>query len=474
MSSNMKVESSLNHAQRALFIRFVAVLISFLLIIELIIGAVLFYRLYTEENKLLASMATEYQRIIKFDTDKKFIHVVENNPQRLLDNNIAIFWQAKEVGIPIQFVAGKVWLQPLENIQQYQPQGKNWLTSILLAPYLSLKLPTAAGDYWMIVDIAADYPIVLRQWLSFLIALLILAFFSSVIVWRLINSTLSPLFTLANRLDLVSEGALDLFSKQMLPVTDKSESELSSINRSVSKVMSRLQNAMKNMDNTLDAVAHDLRTPLSRIQLAAEKGLLSQATGEARNRELFDALSDCAEGAEQASRMLTTLMKINDEQIGKRELTLETVNIAELLNTVAGWYEEIAEDKQIILKVLTDGDIVIQTEPNKLLQILVNLIDNAFKYTQQGGAITLAVKKNNRVDCYITVTDNGIGIEQEYQALIFKRLYRVDNSRNTPGYGLGLALSKAMIENLGGNIRVKSTFTLGSQFIITLNSQRRI
>ena len=151
-----------------------------------------------------------------------------------------------------------------------------------------------------------------------------------------------------------------------------------------------------------------------------------------------------------------------------------TFNIEELLNTVAGWYEEIAEDKQIILKVLTDGDIVIQTEPNKLLQILVNLIDNAFKYTQQGGAITLAVKKNNRVDCYITVTDNGIGIEQEYQALIFKRLYRVDNSRNTPGYGLGLALSKAMIENLGGNIRVKSTFTLGSQFIITLNSQRRI
>jgi len=214
-----------------------------------------------------------------------------------------------------------------------------------------------------------------------------------------------------------------------------------------------------------------LRTPLARIQLAAEKGLLSQAKGEARTEELFDALSDCAEGSEQTSRMLTTLMKINDELIGKRELTFEAINIAELLHTAAGWYEEIAEEKQIYLKVVSAGDIVIQTEPNKLLQVLVNLIDNAFKYTQQGGAITLEASTTNRADCYISVIDNGIGIEPQYQSLIFKRLYRVDKSRNTPGYGLGLALSKAMIENLGGSIRVKSTIALGSQFIITLNSR---
>ncbi len=471
MSSNRKVELSLNQAHRGLFFRFVAVLLCFLLVIELIITLVLLHRLYTEENKLLSSMATEYQRIIKFDTDQKFIHVVENNPQRLLENNIAIFWQAKGAQKPLQFVAGRRWQQPLVNIQQYQPQGRTWLASIIFAPYLSLKLPTAAGDFWMIVDISASFPEVLIQGVNFLIALVILAFFSSIIVWRLINSTLSPLFMLAHRLDLASEGGLDQFTRELLPANADARSGLSMIDKSVSKVVSRLQNAMQNMDNTLDAVAHDLRTPLARIQLAAEKGLLSQAKGEARTEELFDALSDCAEGSEQASRMLTTLMKINDELIGKRELTFEAINIAELLHTAAGWYEEIAEEKQIYLKVVSAGDIVIQTEPNKLLQVLVNLIDNAFKYTQQGGAITLEASTTNRADCNISVIDNGIGIEPQYQSLIFKRLYRVDKSRNTPGYGLGLALSKAMIENLGGSIRVKSTIALGSQFIITLNSR---
>lgn len=469
MSSNMNVEISLNHVQKTLFLRFVGILLIFLLIIEFVIGVVLFYRLFSEENKLLHSMATEYQRIIKFDSVKKFIHVIESNPQRLLDNNIAIFWQPDDNVKKTQYIGGIVWNNPPVDIERYQSKGNNWVNAVLFEPYISISLNGSKGTFWMIVDISSRHSTVFIHALNFLFALAILAFIISIIVWRLIHSTLSPLFMLANQLDKASEWSLDSFSKEMMAITEKSNSELSVINQSVCKVVLRLQNVIRSMDNTLDAVAHDLRTPLSRIQLAAEKGLLSQKTGEQKSKEMFAALSDCAECSGHASHMLTTLMKINDEVIGKRELNFEPVNLGQLLCTVSSWYEEIAEEKNISLKVVENESVIIKTESNRLIQILINLIDNAIKYTDQGGVISLDFGKNEEHIAYISVSDNGIGIEKEHQEFIFKRLYRVDKSRNTPGYGLGLSLAMAMIDNLGGKVAVESEIGQGSKFTISLN-----
>jgi signal transduction histidine kinase len=469
MSCELKVETSLNHAQKTLFLRFVGILVVFLLVIELVIGVMLFYRLFGEENKLLSSMATEYQRIIEFDSADKFIHVIQSNPQRLLDNNIAIYWQPDIAASKPQYVGGVQWGgAPI--IFDLHQTNKNWLEAVLLEPYISKKLTAVQGDFWMVLDISSRYSTVFFHWLNFLYALTVLAFIIAIMVWRLIHSALSPLFMLANRLDKASEWSLDAFSKEITPITEQPTSDLSVINQSVSKVVLRLENVIRSMDNTLDAVAHDLRTPLSRIQLAAEKGLLSQEAGEAKTIEMSNALVDCAESSNHASRMLTTLMKINDEVIGKQELKLELVNLGDLLVTVSSWYEEIADEKKISLQIVANEQVIIKTEPNKLIQILVNLIDNAFKYTANGGDIWLEAASNEKGTVFISVRDNGIGIATEQQQLIFKRLYRVDKSRNTPGYGLGLSLVKAMIDNLGGAVAVDSTIGEGSKFTISLNN----
>ncbi|MFT5707847.1 MAG: signal transduction histidine kinase, partial [Oceanospirillaceae bacterium] len=242
------------------------------------------------------------------------------------------------------------------------------------------------------------------------------------------------------------------------------------IHHSVYLAISRLQHVVRTMDATVDAIAHDIRTPLSRIQLSSEKALLSQLKSSEREGELENALSDCAEYAIQASSMLKALMKLNDELTNKQQIQNTQTDITDVFKRVAHWYEDIAEEKKISIECVTTSNTVFNLDADKLSQILVNLIDNALKYTNIGGKITLSSisKKNGEIE--IKVTDNGIGIAKEYHKLIFQRLYRVDTSRsNTENYGLGLSLASAMVKNLGATLTVESAVGKGSCFTIKLN-----
>lgn len=129
-----------------------------------------------------------------------------------------------------------------------------------------------------------------------------------------------------------------------------------------------------------------------------------------------------------------------------------------------------AEEKQISLIVNTsDKEATIQSDPDKLTQILVNLVDNAIKYTPEKGKVMLDVQPQGSNSVAISVTDTGIGVDPNEHTLIFERLYRVDSSRsNTEGYGLGLSLAAAMVNNLGGRIELSSHLGQGSTFTIVL------
>nr|WP_241430383.1 HAMP domain-containing sensor histidine kinase [Vibrio sp. 624788] len=219
------------------------------------------------------------------------------------------------------------------------------------------------------------------------------------------------------------------------------------------------------LNTTVDAIAHDIRTPLSRITLASQTALLNNAD----ERAMKDALADCSEHAMQASNMLTALMKLNDELTGKRTPQKVPTQVSDVITNVVSWYEDVAEDKQIELLVEGELKVVVQSDPEKLSQVLVNLVDNAIKYTEPKGKVTVHVDRNALDKVEISVRDTGIGIEQKYQDLIFERLYRADSSRsNVEGYGLGLSLALAMVENLEGTLKVKSELGVGSTFTLTL------
>ena len=146
--------------------------------------------------------------------------------------------------------------------------------------------------------------------------------------------------------------------------------------------------------------------------------------------------------------MLTALMKLNDERVGKRKIKKVSTNINEVVEKVSSWFEDVAEQKNITLMTTSVEEVVIESDPDKLTQVLVNLVDNAIKYTPEGGQVTVDIEKSCDKGVAIHVIDTGIGIESKFQPLIFERLYRVDTSRRTRGLWTRISIAAAMVDNL--------------------------
>ncbi|MGF1701363.1 HAMP domain-containing histidine kinase [Photobacterium makurazakiensis] len=466
MSLSMRAEQSTRLAQRWLFGRFVATVTLCFVVILLGIGLMQVYSLDGVDKKLLTSMGEEYQRILKYESDEKLIHVLEGNPERLIENAITAVALSQNKEATPQYIAGAKQQNIDIALDYYQLDARSWYQLLIEPHYLTLQLNGQQQDFWLILNVHPRLHLLFMQWLIMVGALALLCAMISLIVWRLLASTLSPIHKLAKTLDQASEWAV---ASPEIGVT-KAEDRLSVLNHSLELVHGRLQATISSMDNTLDAIAHDLRTPLSRIILSTEKTLTG--TTPPSNEQLTSALSDCAESAQQASDMLNTLMKINDEAASKSSIVYQNVNLSQLIAEVASWYEELAEDRSMSLDLSGLKPCQVETEPNRLMQIIVNLIDNSFKYTPEGGMIRLACGDQG-TEVFLSVGDNGVGIAPEHHELIFKRLYRVDQSRTKSGYGLGLAMVKVMVESLKARIKVDSVLGEGATFMLHLPNKKR-
>ncbi|MEZ8122447.1 sensor histidine kinase [Vibrio splendidus] len=465
MSSSRSIEQALAKTQRHLLVRFMSTLLLCLLLVELIVGAIFFFDLYQTEKKILTSMSTEYQRILTYDSSERLIHVLEANPHRLLENNIAAYKVEKGVSSEGTFIAGTQNLSAEQPLSSYQiDDHRSWLESFVLSPYMSLPIEGEQYDFWLVLDNRARDFIAYNQWLMTLYALLALVAVTAVFTRNIIQSAMSPLVTFGDLLDKLKKGQLEFPSTKNEAESDLPQG-LNVISSSVHTAVAKLQHVTTTLNTTVDAIAHDIRTPLSRITLASQTALLNNADQQA----MKDALADCSEHAMQASNMLTALMKLNDELTGKRIPQKVPTQVSDVIANVVSWYEDVAEDKQVELEVESADALVIQSDPDKLTQVLVNLVDNAIKYTEPEGRVTVKAEQSSEGKIAITIQDTGLGIEQKYQDLIFERLYRVDSSRsNIEGYGLGLSLALAMVENLEGTLVVESELGVGSTFTLSL------
>ncbi|MBY7731302.1 HAMP domain-containing histidine kinase [Vibrio splendidus] len=467
MSSSRSIEQALAKTQRHLLVRFMSTLLLCLLMVELIVGAIFFFDLYQTEKKILTSMSTEYQRILTYDSSERLIHVLEANPHRLLENSIAAYKVEKGVSSEGTFIAGTQNLSTEQPLSSYQiDDHRSWLESFIFSPYMSLSIEGEQYDFWLVLDNRARDFIAYNQWLMTLYALLALVAVTAVFTRSIIQSAMSPLVTFGDLLDKLKKGQLEFTSTDTKTETESEIPQgLNVISSSVHTAVAKLQHVTTTLNTTVDAIAHDIRTPLSRITLASQTALLNNADQQA----MKEALADCSEHAMQASNMLTALMKLNDELTGKRVPQKVPTQVSDVIANVVSWYEDVAEDKQIELVVEGEGGLVIQSDPDKLTQVLVNLIDNAIKYTEPEGRVTVKAEQSAEGKVAISIQDSGVGIDQKYQDLIFERLYRVDSSRsNVEGYGLGLSLALAMVENLEGTLVVKSELGVGSTFTLTL------
>jgi signal transduction histidine kinase len=210
---------------------------------------------------------------------------------------------------------------------------------------------------------------------------------------------------------------------------------------SVNRMLGEIETLIQEIAGIGDNIAHDLRTPLTRVRVRLERGRERAKTLE----ELRMVADQAIAGVDQSLTIITALLRIAEIEHSRRLEGFSEVRLAPLLREVGDLYEPIAEDKGVTLRVEATEEAMVHGDRDLLFEAVANLVDNAVKFTPEGGRVVLALTHRDG-ESVILISDTGPGIPEAERQAVTKRFYRADKSRNTKGLGLGLSLVSAILK----------------------------
>jgi heavy metal sensor kinase len=239
--------------------------------------------------------------------------------------------------------------------------------------------------------------------------------------------------------------------------------EINALAHAFNAMLERIESLLNELRQITDNIAHELRTPITRIRGIAETTLKSGVdVGEFQ--EMAGTVID---GCDDLIEMLGTMLEIAKTDSGVAELDIARLDLGDIVAEAVDLFAPLAEDKGIEIHWATPSQhATVSGDRRRLQRAVANLLDNAIKYTPPGGTVVLTVQEN-AAGVQVEITDTGMGIDENDLPHVFERFYRGDKSRSTAGTGLGLSLARAIVKAHGGDITVNSS-PQGTAFCILL------
>jgi signal transduction histidine kinase len=254
------------------------------------------------------------------------------------------------------------------------------------------------------------------------------------------------------RVDSITDASRSIMQGDLsgrMPVKGTGD-ELDRLAQSLNQMLDQIERLMRGMQEVSSNVAHDLRTPLTRIKARAESALRSGAQGDFRA-----ALERTIDESDRLLQTFNALLSIAKAESGQSREGLQPVDAAVILNEVAELYAPFAEDQGGSLTTEISGALVIRANRQLLAQAISNLVDNALKYGESPATGTPDIRLTGGIESdmvIITVADRGRGIAAEDRDHVLQRFVRLDESRSKPGNGLGLSLVAGVMKLHGGQV----------------------
>jgi len=258
------------------------------------------------------------------------------------------------------------------------------------------------------------------------------------------------ILTRINAINTTSKSIMSGDLTGRMPISGSGD-ELDQLAHNLNSMLAQIERLMTGMREVTDNVAHDLRTPLTRLKARAEDALRSKGD-EGYKAALEDTITD----ADDLIATFTALLSIARARAGEMTGALEAVNLSDIAHDVAELYEPVVEAAGGTLMVDADKAVNVKANRQLLAQVAANLVDNAVKYGMMGKTKNIIIS-TALVDekPQLSVSDTGIGIKEQDRARALERFSRLDASRTGPGTGLGLSLVKAVIDLHGGELKLE-------------------
>ncbi|MGH7998202.1 MAG: sensor histidine kinase, partial [Brasilonema sp.] len=316
------------------------------------------------------------------------------------------------------------------------------------------------GKLFIVQDMTREQTMFLAMVQTLWIASILVIIVITVAIAYYVKRSLQPLRQLNQMTEVIS--AKDIAQAQLN--LDNAPSEVKELAQTFNMLLSRLSQSWEQERQFVSNVSHELRTPLTIVHGYLQSVLRRQNNLTEMQKE---ALETAASEAEHTICLLKNLLDLARADSGYLHFQIESCVLNDLVLEVVGMAKKYSEKT---IQIEAQASLVkAKVDYNRLKQVLLNLIDNAIKYSESNTQIFLKLNQQEN-QATIQVCDRGYGIPLQHQSRIFERFYRVDEARNhtTGGSGLGLSIVKTLVEGMGGNVTVHSKLGEGSMFTVTL------